>query len=255
VTLTAQGKELASRVSKAFTILQAATEKISPNKDGAIILTCTISMASHWLSNRMADILETQPGPLQLTVDATPALRSIEEMEADVAIRYLPVNSDHTTMSRCLIEESFLPLCTQRYLGQYGPINQPEDMLNAILIHSPWYTVAGRGDACWSEWFETFKLSERCPTPLLTFTRVGCAMQEVLMNGGIMIGSTAVGVDAIREKPLVKIFGDRYVLKSPYEYRILWGESANTSPEIRALIDKLLLAAGKNPEFGDQGYS
>lgn len=152
------------------------------------------------LSNRMADILETQPSPLQLTVDATPALRSIEEMEADVAIRYLPVNSDHTTMSRCLIEESFLPLCTQRYLGQYGPINQPEDMLNAILIHSPWYTVAGRDDACWSEWFETFKLSERCPTPLLTFTRVGCAMQEVLMNGGIMIGSTAVGVDAIREK-------------------------------------------------------
>jgi hypothetical protein len=72
---------------------------------------------------------------------------------------------------------------------------------------------------------------------------------------GIMIGSTAVGVDAIREKTLVKIFGDRYVLKSPYEYRILWGESANTSPEIRALIDKLLLAAGKNPEFGDQGYS
>jgi hypothetical protein len=70
-------------------------------------------------------------------------------------------------------------------------------------------------------------------------------MQEVLMNGGIMIGSTAVGVDAIREKTLVKIFGDRYVLKSPYEYRILWGESANTSLEIRALIDKLLLAAGK----------
>lgn len=53
----------------------------------------------------------------------------------------------------------------------------------------------------------------------------------------------------------MKIFGDRYVLKSPYEYRILWGESANTSPEIRALTDKLLLAAGKNPEFGDQGYS
>jgi hypothetical protein len=58
-----------------------------------------------------------------------------------------------------------------------------------------------------------------------------------------------------KRKKLVKIFGDRYVLKSPYEYRILWGESANTSPEIRALIDRLLLAAGKNPEFGDQGYS
>ena len=30
------------------------------------------SIAVYWLSNRMADILETQPGPLQLTVDATP---------------------------------------------------------------------------------------------------------------------------------------------------------------------------------------
>jgi LysR family glycine cleavage system transcriptional activator len=83
----------------------------------------------------------------------------------------------------------------------------------------------------------------------LSVSGVGYAMHEVTQNGGVMIASSALVRDELAEGRLVPVFGTRYQLTSPYEYRIVWTQSAHQSREQQHLIDGLLRAAGQPPAF------
>ncbi|AOJ03607.1 hypothetical protein WS70_12810 [Burkholderia mayonis] len=85
--------------------------------------------------------------------------------------------------------------------------------------------------------------------PVLSVTGVGYPVDEILANGGVIIGSSAIIADDLADGRLVTVFDDRYRIVSPYEYRLVWAPSATNSPEVRQLIDAILAFAGHALEF------
>lgn len=248
VTLNETGQRLARDVSQAFSLLLKATGDVRPQPGASVKLTCTVSITSHWLSKRLPEITAYAAGAIALTIDASTEVRNLDNGDADLAIRYSARESP-LIHSALLLEDLYFPVCSPAYLRSLGPVHDPADLLGARLVQSPWYHRNRLGNATWDDWFAAVAGRSTQTVAALSFSGVGYAMHEVTQNGGVMIASSALVRDELAEGRLVPVFGTRYQLTSPYEYRIVWTQSAHQSREQQHLIDGLLRAAGQPPAF------
>lgn len=246
VTLNEPGQRLARDVSKAFSLLLKATQDVRPHVGTSIVLTCTVSITSHWLSKRLPDI--TAGGAIALTIDPSSEVRNLDHGDADLAIRYSP-RELASKNSALLLQDRYFPVCSPAYLSSLGAIDEPMDLVGARLVQSPWYHQDRLGNATWDDWFMAVAKRHTQTTAALSFSGVGYAMHEVAQNGGVMIGSSALLHDELADGRLVAVFGDRHQLTSPYEYRLVWTQSAYQSRDQQHLINGLLRAAGQPPTF------
>ncbi|MBD1589618.1 LysR family transcriptional regulator [Pseudomonas typographi] len=248
VTLNETGQRLARDVSKAFSMLLMATQAVRPQAGASIVLTCTISITSHWLSKRLPGITASAAGAIALTIDPSSEVRDLDHGDADLAIRYNP-RERPLAHSALLLEDMFFPVCSPAYLSSLGTVREPLELVGARLVQSPWYHQDRLGNATWDDWFAAVAGCHTHTTPALSFSGVGYAMHEVTHNGGVIIGSSALLHDELADGRLVPVFGSRHRLTSPYEYRLVWTQSAQQSRAQQQLINGLLWAAGQPPVF------
>jgi LysR family glycine cleavage system transcriptional activator len=248
VTLNESGQRLARDVSKAFSLLLKATQDMRPQTGASIVLTCTVSITSHWLSKRLPAITAYAGGNLALTIDPSSEVRNLDHGDADLAIRYCP-RELVLSHSALLLQDRYFPVCSPAYLNSLGPVDEPLDLVGARLVQSPWYHDDRLGNATWDDWFTAIAKCDTQTTAALSFSGVGYAMHEVAQNGGVMIGSSALLQDELADGRLVAVFGDRHQLTSPYEYRLVWTQSAHQSRDQQYLINGLLRAAGQPSAF------
>jgi LysR family glycine cleavage system transcriptional activator len=251
VALNDKGSELSREVSRAFTAMAAAIERIRSNPQQTLTLTCTLGIASHWLASRLPALL-AQDNTLSVVVDANEQVRNLDSGEADIAIRYCPIATP-PPHSRLLLEDAFLPISSPTYLRQWPSLQQPSDILSLRLVHSPWKSRQGSGIASWQDWFGAFDVKPRPIAPTLAFNSVGHALQDIIDNGGIVLGSLAVCSDALADGRVVPVFGDQYRLASDYEYRLIWTPEILVSHPARQWINSLLAAANRDAEFDLSG--
>lgn len=248
LSLNDTGRQLARDLSRAFTIMLAATNRARHQYKTDIRLTCTLSIASHWLNKRIATLTREVGNDIALSIDPTADVRDLDGGEADLAIRYCPTSQPHLH-ARTLFAEDFLPVCSPRYLEQFVDVAEPADLARARLIHAPWFLNSHHENSSWDDWFSLVGGISPIASPALSFTGVGYAVNEILTNGGVIIGSSAIVADDLADGRLVPVFGERYRIRSPYEYRLIWSPSSANTPEVRQLIDTILVLAGHSPEF------
>ncbi|KVD74864.1 LysR family transcriptional regulator [Burkholderia sp. ABCPW 14] len=249
LSLNETGRQLARDLSRAFAMILAATNRARHQYKTEIRLTCTLSIASHWLNKRIAKLTADAGNGIALAIDPSADVRDLDTGEADLAIRYCPTSLPRLN-ARPLFAEHFLPVCPPQYLRELGGVSTPDDLLRARLIHAPWFLNNHHENSSWDDWFAIAGGgASRKALPVLSFTGVGYAVDEILANGGVIIGSSAIIADDLADGRLVPVFDDRYRIASPYEYRLVWAPSATNSPEVRQLIDAILALAGHAPEF------
>ena len=248
VSLNERGRELSKDISRAFSMIKIAVDRIQPLPRRTLTLTCTLGIASHWLASRLPALLARE-NTIALVVDADEQVRSLGSGEADIAIRYCP-RSAPPAHSRLLLDDAFIPLASPAYLQQFAPLKDPPDILALRLIHSPWKNRQGVGIAGWQDWFTAFGVN-KCPADsAFTVNSIGHALQDAIDNGGVVLGSLAICRDALADGRLTPVFGDHYRLASTYEYRLVWNPEILLSEPIRHWINLLLDAAGRPAEFG-----
>ncbi|TKI07673.1 LysR substrate-binding domain-containing protein [Martelella alba] len=247
VSLNAKGRELSKEVSRAFSLINTAVERIRPMPRRTLTLTCTLGIASHWLSSRLPALLAREDN-LSLVVDAAEQVRNLNAGEADIAIRYSP-QSAPPVHSRLLLDDAFLPLASPAYLSRLAPLKTPADIQALRLIHSPWKNRQGQGIAGWPDWFAAFGVRGASSPGAFTVNSTGYALQDAIDNGGVVLGSLAVCRDAMADGRLSPVFGDHYRLASAYEYRLVWNPEIQVSRAVCHWINLLLEAAGRQNEF------
>ncbi|MBL5859274.1 LysR family transcriptional regulator [Serratia fonticola] len=242
VALNDSGKQLSAEVIRAFMLLRKSCERMRPEEQSTLKLTCTLGIASHWLAPRLPALHQQDPATA-LVIDANESVRDLEAGEADIAIRYSPIHSP-LHHSRRLLTDTFSPLASPDFLRCCPAIKSPEDLLGLRLIHSPWKDAQGLGVAAWQDWFTACKLRGK-PGSLLTFNSVGHALQEAIDGNGVVLGSLAVAQDALRTGKLVEIFVGQWQLPSAYEFRLCWTNQEFVGAATRRWVNLLLTAAGR----------
>lgn len=247
VALNETGKRLAIDVTRALTLLQKASDRVRPEQQQTLKLTCTLGIASHWLAVRLPALRRADPD-VSLVLDANESLRDMANGEADIAIRYSPTRTP-PPHSRELLADAFAPLASPAFLAAHPKLATPADVAQSQLIHSPWKDAQGLGIANWQDWFMAFGEGITAPRGILTFNSVGHALQEAIEGNGIVLGSLAVAQDALATGKLVRVFDEDRQLPAAYQYRLCWADSAFVSATTRHWVNLLLQAAGKSPAF------
>lgn len=246
VALNDTGKQLSAEVIKAFMQLRKSCERVRPEEQSTLKLTCTLGIASHWLAPRLPALHQQDP-ETALIVDANENVRDLEAGEADIAIRYSPINSP-MHHSRRLLTDAFSPLASPEFLHSCSGITAPQQLLGLRLIHSPWKDAQGQGVAAWQDWFHAYNVEGKSGS-LLTFNSVGHALQEAIDGNGVVLGSLAVAQDALRSGKLVEVFAGRWQLPSTYEFRLCWAEHEFLGATTRRWINLLLAVAERPANF------
>lgn len=140
VVLTEEGKRYHKHVALAMdTIADATIDLMRRGDNHRLYIRCMPAFALHWLSRRLGDFEETNPG---LDIELRPANRTPEFLshETDVEIRLIPSYGAPFELPPTLrsIEMATVPIvavASQGYLNASPPICEPRDLLHHQLLH------------------------------------------------------------------------------------------------------------------------
>ena len=90
LTLTPEGQQLAKALELGFGAIQATIRDLTQSDaDRPLHLSCTASFATVWLMPRLPEFRAAHPG-INLTIDPTPELVTLNPGGIDIALRYGP---------------------------------------------------------------------------------------------------------------------------------------------------------------------
>lgn len=153
--------------------------------DRLLVISCGPGFAAKWLAPRLYRFLEAYP-----SIDArvAPSLR-FSDFDSDgvhVSIRfgdgdYPDMHVDH------LVEDFAMPLCSQRYLDDHGPIEAPEDLMDKTLIHDDALQFLPDSPS-WPAWFKAQGLDAANADRGMHFTHADHALDAALDGAGVVLG-------------------------------------------------------------------
>jgi LysR family transcriptional regulator, glycine cleavage system transcriptional activator len=196
---TADGAELAQVLAGAFSMINAACERVTKN-DGVLSLTVAAipSVATIWLIPRLSKFHKLHP---EINVRLLHAFfgQKIDFDDVDLAITYGDWNEAPTHSTKFLEGISY-PVCSALYRDQIGKIESPRDLLKCGLLHDN----DRRG---WSRWFKAadLKIESQQPGPL--FEGFNLLHASILSGQGVGLAPTAILADDLKSGRLVKLFG------------------------------------------------
>mgnify|MGYP001765852742 CR=1 FL=1 len=197
IRLTEDGLRLYAAVGHAFDTIAAATSAIRPSGIGrSLRLWCVPGLAAQWLTARIADLEASLPG-VEIVLRATLDRPDFSRHEADAEITYgegIP-RGGRTQ----LIERSRLfPVASPSWLGEHGPIDTPEGLARARLIH----------EASHDQWRRWFDLIRHRPANALEGPRLwyaSSALDAAVAGQGVALATRLQAADYLRDGRLVEI--------------------------------------------------
>ena len=130
-------------MSEAFGQLRAAFQEASNTADHVLSVTALNTFATNWLVPRLGAFQLAHPG-IAVKLDVSSELFDFSREDVDVGIRS-GSGEWPGLVSHGLFAAAYTPMLSPRMLEQYGPLDEPADLLNLPLIDPT--------DDWWPKWF------------------------------------------------------------------------------------------------------
>ena len=134
VTLSDAGRRIAPAVSEAFGQLRAAFQEASETADHVLSVTALNTFATNWLVPRLGAFQLAHPG-IAVKLDVSLELFDFTREDVDVGIRS-GGGEWPGLVSHGLFAAAYTPMLSPRLLEQYGPLDEPADLLEPAA-HRP----------------------------------------------------------------------------------------------------------------------
>jgi LysR family glycine cleavage system transcriptional activator len=170
---------------------------------------------------------------VQVWLSTTNLPVNLEREDVDVAIRLgrdRPRGLHHTP----LIEEAAFAVCSPLYLERNPALKAPSDLLGQPLIG----VISPLSGATWKDWFRVAGLAQENWTATVQVSDSGMAMQAAIDGQGVALGRTALAIDDLAAKRLVKLFGVEVATGSGYH--LVCRKGTEDKPKIAAFRQWLL---------------
>lgn len=186
IELTDAGKRCYPGVHSGFQQIHESIGLIQQaDSDRLVVISCGPGFAAKWLAPRLYRFLEAYP---DIDARVAPSLR-FTDFQADgvhVSIRfgdgnYPDMHVDH------MVEDFAMPLCSQRYLDEHGPIEKPEDLVGKTLIHDDALSFLADMPT-WKLWFAAQGIDVREADRGMHFTHADHALDAALDGAGVVLG-------------------------------------------------------------------
>lgn len=209
VVLTDVGRQYFGEIRPLLEQLGTATHQVMATPAGGETLNLAVlpTFATHWLMHQLPDYAAKFP---RVTVNLSTRIRpfSFAEEPFDAAIHHgLPIWPG--AMTRHLMDESMLPLCSPTYRSRMG-LRKPADLSGTTLIHQ-----ATRPSA-WADWLEHAGLSPANAFRGPTYDQFGMVAAAAAAGVGVALLPKFLVEQQLQERKLVLLFDLPLYTESAY---------------------------------------
>lgn len=246
--LTPEGRDYLETVSEAFAAIGQATRKIRGGA-GSDVLTISVlpSFGIYWLMPRLNEFNRLHPH-IEIHVITSIEPVDFEHDKVNVAIRVgqlpgqdkvrdgprieLEMTSNWAGITaEFLTDDVLVPVCSPDYRQRTAPLDDPEDLRNAILIHNSTRSRA------WSDWLCAIGKSDVDPQQNLAFGHFFLARTAAIEGQGVAILPEILVRDALEEGSLVAPFRQKF--KSQGSYYLLYPQKTTNDLASKAFREWL----------------
>ncbi len=228
--LTDDGQAYLPSISRAFTLLNDATNDLLTNQaPGPLTVSALPSFAARWLVPRLGRFRHIRPD-IDLRIDPSAELADFAGGDVDVGIRY--GRGKYPGMrADWLMTEDIFPVCSPALLEGPHPLRDPRDLQHQVLLHDD-----GHGD--WRTWLLAAGVDRVDPARGPIFTDSSMLIQAAMAAQGVALARGVLAADELAAGRLVRPF--TLSLSTEYAYYLVCPVNTAEQPKIAAFRDWLL---------------
>ena len=228
VILTREGQTYASKVTKFFSDLSAATTEIKRHgKRHRLIISTLPVFSERWLNQRLPTFLQRCPS-MNLQIEFHDGIKGLLVGDVDAWVLYSNGNHPGCNVTR-LFAEVLVPVCSPKLRRTLPTHPKAEQVARLPLLHDIYWSED------WSIWGDAMGLDDVDLSLGSRFALYSGVMQATVDGMGVAMGHSAMIDDELESGRLVAIDGVGF--NSPQAYHLVMTESASRTRQARELKD------------------
>lgn len=137
------------------------------------------------------------------------------------------------------------PVCAPSLLASGPPLKRPADLAQHRLLHVLWCSAGGTPFRGWREWLDAAGATQVAAPPTQQFSLFGLALAQAAAGRGVSLANRVLAGDRLASGAVVRPFGGRYLLQTPFTYALLMPATGAPSPPVRMFEDWLVARAAQ----------
>lgn len=237
ILLTAEGKRIYAALSRTLNdlnqeILDVKNEEVS----GTLTIYSRPTFAQSWLVPRIAEFKQGYPAITLKLLTGNENI-SFQGHGIDIAIYY----DDQLPDKLCcqtFMQESITPVCSQEYADNNELHNNPDNLINATLLHDNQAWNYDSSHSEWAVWANANQFGEVSSESNIEFDRSDLAILAAINHAGVAMGRHSVVSQYIEAGTLIAPFNVQpIVCKQQYYFAT---PTEQHSPKVALFIDWVL---------------
>ena len=228
VILTREGQTYASKVTKFFSDLSAATTEIKRHgKRHRLIISTLPVFSERWLNQRLPTFLQRCPS-MNLQIEFHDGIQGLLVGDVDAWVLYSDGNHPGCNVTR-LFGEVLVPVSSPKFRRTLPTHPKAEQVARLPLLHDIYWSED------WAIWGDAMGLADVDLSGGSRFALYSGVMQATVDGMGVAMGHSAMIDDELESGRLVAI--DGLWFNSPQAYHLVMTESASRTRQARELKD------------------
>jgi LysR family transcriptional regulator, glycine cleavage system transcriptional activator len=233
ISLTPAGKLLYPGLQTGFAQIREAVSGMRNISDAHVLVISTPpGLTSKWLAPRLYRFAGAHP-EIDARISSSLANANFATDGVDIAVRHLPVDPppDPALVTEKLVELSFVPVCSPRLIATHGPLDKPDALARAPLIHDD--TLYQRADVpTWTDWFAAAGVDGVDLSRGLRFNSSDHALDAAGEGAGVLLAHDLLAYDDLRTGRLV--IPVPLALPSGRAYHLVRARRRRETPQMQA---------------------
>ena len=238
VVLTASGKLLYPGLQTGFLHIREAVSGLTQSDNERVLVVSTPpGLTAKWLAARLYRFAGAHP-EIDTRISSSLNNANFASDGVDLAIRHMPDDPppDSALDMEKLISLSLVPVCSPKLIESLGPLDQPERLAHAPLIHDD--TLLPRAYVpTWSDWFTAAGLDHVEIARGLSFNSAEHALDAASEGAGVLLVTNILAYDLVLSGRLV--IPIKLALPAGRAYYLVRPKRARQRSRVRAFIDWL----------------
>ena len=234
IELTDAGQAFFSTVTRLLSELAREAEELRRKNDTSrLVVNCSVSFASKWLTQRLHRLMATSPD-LDIHLEVTDAPVDFAASHVDVALRY--GDGDYTfAAAERIMNETVSPVCSPDYRDRMGGLSAMDDLAKCQLIHEIGMNTT------WERWFSMMGLpypSGRGPG----YSHGSMSIDAAVRGAGVALGRSVLVAEDLAAGRLIPLFPQAR-LEVEWGYDLIYRVGNQGHSKVRIFRDWILREA------------
>jgi LysR family transcriptional regulator, glycine cleavage system transcriptional activator len=238
IVLTASGERLYPGLQTGFLhIRQAVSGLRQLDNERVLVVSTSPGLTAKWLAARLYRFAGAHP-EIDTRISSSLNNANFTNDGVDLAIRNMADNPapDPALDMEKLVSLSLVPVCSPKLIESIGPLDKPERLAHAPLIHDDTLLPYARGPS-WADWFAAAGLPHVEVARSLSFNSAEHALDAASEGAGVLLVTDILAYDLLRSGRLV--IPVALTLRAGRAYHLVRPKRARERPQVRAFVDWL----------------